>query len=75
MILYTTVPQELIYPEQEESFAKQQTIEIAGGLLVVEAVSESEYKVIRLISSDPMQYLNSSYSPGAVIPMKPQINM
>ncbi|MEB1810147.1 MAG: YlzJ-like family protein [Bacillaceae bacterium] len=73
MILYTMLPEEMIFPQDETSFAKQQTIPVEGGLLVVEDIGESQYKVIRLISSDPSQYLNENYSPGRIIMGKPQL--
>jgi len=72
MILYTSMPYELIFPAEENS-AKQTTLEIENGLLVVEAVSSTEYKVVRLISSDPQQYLNKNYQPGSIVSYKPQL--
>ncbi|OIJ09960.1 hypothetical protein BKP35_15885 [Anaerobacillus arseniciselenatis] len=66
MILYTTVPQEAIFPE-ENTHAKQMTLDINEGQLIVEQVSDHELRVVRLISSDPFAYLNESYTPGKMI--------
>ncbi len=66
MILYTTVPQEAIFPE-ENTNAKQMTLDINEGQLIVEQVSDHELRVVRLISSDPFAYLNESYTPGKMI--------
>ncbi len=65
MILYTTVPQEVIFPEEAES--KQMVIDIKEGQLMVEQVSNQEFRVVRLISSDPFAYLNDNYTPGKMI--------
>ncbi|WP_216827933.1 YlzJ-like family protein [Alkalihalobacterium elongatum] len=73
MILYTMLPEEMIFPQDESNYAKQQTIPVDGGMLVVEDIGESQYKVVRLISSDPHQYLNENYAPGRIIMGKPQL--
>lgn len=66
MILYTTVPQELIFP-QENTGANQIVVDITEGHLILEQVSTQEFKVVRLISSDPNAYLNENYTPGKMI--------
>ncbi|MFN7250777.1 MAG: YlzJ-like family protein [Anaerobacillus sp.] len=66
MILYTTVPEELIFP-QENTGAQQVIVDIKEGQLVLEQVSNQEFKVVRLISSDPNAYLNENYTPGKMI--------
>jgi hypothetical protein len=72
MILYTYQSQDLIFPANEEDFAKQQTMPIPGGSVIVEAVNQaggaaSQYKVIRLVSTDPNMYLDSQYQPGSLL--------
>ncbi|WNF35394.1 YlzJ-like family protein [Bacillaceae bacterium IKA-2] len=67
MTLYTTVPQELIFPYDESQFAKQMNIDIKEGQLVIEAMENQQFRVVRLISSDPMAFLNENYTPGKMI--------
>ncbi|MCD8502499.1 MAG: YlzJ-like family protein [Bacillaceae bacterium] len=67
MILYTTVPEELIFPQEEQVFAKQSIINVKEGHLYVEQVSPKDFRVVRLVSTDPMAYLNESYAPGKMI--------
>ncbi|OIJ17893.1 hypothetical protein BKP45_20245 [Anaerobacillus alkalidiazotrophicus] len=67
MILYTTMPEEFIFPHQDEVFSKQITIEIKEGQLIVEQVSNHEFRIVRLLSTDPMAFLNENYSPGKMI--------
>lgn len=67
MILYTMMPQELIYPTDELEFNKQMMIQFDGIPLLVEQTTENCYQVLRVISSDPNHYLDSRCSPGAKI--------
>lgn len=73
MILYTPLPMEMIFQEHDANFPKQETIEIEGGLLLVEPVSDNQYKIVRLISSDPQLYLKQQYAPGEIITMTWQL--
>ncbi len=66
MILYTPVPHELIYPE-DQSVQNQITVDIQEGQLVLEQVSMKEFRVVRLLSTDPNAFLNDNYSPGKMI--------
>ncbi|WP_100404431.1 YlzJ-like family protein [Bacillus solitudinis] len=73
MILYTMMPHELIFPQEESIYATYHTIPCEDGHLIVEQTNTSEYKVVRLISGNPMNYLNQKYTPGTVIQAKPQL--
>ncbi|HEX6923526.1 MAG TPA: YlzJ-like family protein [Bacillales bacterium] len=76
MILYTVLPDQAVLSgedEIEEHAKKQRYIEIGGRQVLIETVSDTECKIIRLISSDPQDYLNSRYQPGNIVSMKPQI--
>ncbi|MGO4887721.1 YlzJ-like family protein [Anaerobacillus sp. MEB173] len=73
MILYTSMPQELIYPQDNQEFNKQMTVDIEGGQLLLEEISPTEYRVVRLMSSDPMLFLNENYSPGKMIQLSPKL--
>jgi len=57
-VLYTLIPEELIFSNQLEQ--KREMIEITGGLLEVEATENREYRIVRLISSDPNLYLEEN---------------
>ena len=62
MILYTIMPEEVLYPADETVFTKQRLVNCGGCDLVVEATPDNEYKVVRILSSDPQHYLQ--YQPG-----------
>lgn len=62
MILYTIMPEEVLYPTDETVFTKQRLVNYGGCDLVVEATPGNEYTVVRILSSDPQHYLQ--YQPG-----------
>lgn len=67
MILYTMMPHELIYPNDEYDFGKQMEITHDGIPLMVERTEDADYRIIRILSSNPAHYLDSRYMPGAKI--------
>jgi hypothetical protein len=68
MILYTTVPQEMIFPADQDAYSQQEVVEWQGIPLLVEQ-SQQYYKVIRVMSSDPAHYLNEQICPGEYLKM------
>lgn len=62
MILYTIMPEQVIYPIDETVYTKQKIVTCGGIDMVVEADDNSEYSVVRVLSSDPQHYLY--YQPG-----------
>ncbi|MFC0471997.1 YlzJ-like family protein [Halalkalibacter kiskunsagensis] len=73
MILYTMMPHEMIFPEEDQNFTQQQVISCEAGHLVVEQVNHSQFRVVRLISGNAMNYLDDKYAPGSIIQAKPQL--
>lgn len=68
MIMYTMMPNELIYPTAQEVFEKQQMIDYHGIPLLVAKNEQQEVEVIRILSSDPKHYLDLTIQPGSKIP-------
>jgi hypothetical protein len=67
MILYTTMPQEMIYPIDQQEYTKQMMIQYDGIPLLVEQTTDSCYQILRVMSSDPSHYLDSRCFPGSKI--------
>lgn len=63
MILWTVMPIELVFAEQE-SATPYEEVEYAGTKLMVERLSPTEGQVVRVISSNPDDFLNPKYQPG-----------
>ncbi len=73
MILYTLVPHEYIFPEDEESYVSQRIIRCEAGELIVEQINPEQVRIVRLLSGNPFHYLNEKYTPGTIIQVKPQL--
>ncbi|MDQ0156756.1 YlzJ-like family protein [Robertmurraya andreesenii] len=67
MILYTMMPHDLIFPTDENDYGKQLTVTYDGIPLMVEKTENAEYRVIRVLSSDPNHFLHQKYAPGSKI--------
>lgn len=68
MILYTPMQLELVFDGMEKSVvANQREISFDNKTLVVEDNGYGMAKMVRLISTDPMDYLNPNLIPGAEI--------
>ncbi|PLR84269.1 ribonuclease [Bacillus canaveralius] len=67
MILYTMMPEELIFPAEGDVYSKQKLINLDGIPLMVELDDDQSYRVIRVLSSDPQHFMDSRCTPGAKI--------
>lgn len=67
MILYTTVPMELIFPLETDTFQKQKTMNLNGVPVLVEYSDPQTIQIVRVLSSDPQHFLDDRYSPGTKI--------
>jgi hypothetical protein len=73
MILYTIMPDELIYETPQEEYSKQSVVNYDGVSMVVEQVSNSQCRIVRLLTTDPQAYLNDVYRPGTTFELKPTL--
>ncbi|MCS0671602.1 YlzJ-like family protein [Cytobacillus firmus] len=67
MILYTMMPQELIYQNEQDDFGKQKIVSYEGIPLLVEMNAGLECRILRIMSSDPTHYMDERYTPGSMI--------
>lgn len=75
MTLYTVMPHELIWREEDHSDQTPQTKELQMGnvLMEVELLGDNKAKVIRLLNCELGHYLNPHYTPGSIISFLPVI--
>jgi hypothetical protein len=64
MILYTTIPEELIFQTSPEQYLKQKFVYYDGIPFLVQETETKEYEIIRNLSTNPQHFLQSKYSPG-----------
>ncbi|KXZ22226.1 YlzJ-like family protein [Bacillus nakamurai] len=62
MILYTVMPQEVIYQSEQEQSVHEQ-VDYAGVPLLVE-MKGNEAEVVQILSTNPMDFLNPHIAPG-----------
>ncbi len=66
-VLYTIVPMEVIYgeDEEEETEAPEHLVEVDGVPLLVRPDGRGGSVVSRLLSTDPRHFLDPRWQPGA----------
>lgn len=68
MILYTMMPQDLVFPPEElEQSSAQMMVNYKGIPVLAERVDDMSYRIIRVMSTDPSHYLNEECIPGTKI--------
>jgi len=70
MIIYSAMPVEYILEgmDQERRF---QEVQINDMTMIIEPLTPAQYRIVRLISPNPQDYLNAKYAPGRVIHFRP----
>lgn len=68
MLLYTIVPNESIFDSEIDYNGGQQEMEIALGQasLLVQSLPGGRYKINRIISTDPQDFLKPEWQPGTI---------
>jgi len=71
-VLYTLAPIELVLAGIDQEGPQYQEIEIGEARLLVEQQSMDRCRVVRLISSNPMDYLRNEFQPGTELKFVPR---
>jgi hypothetical protein len=66
VILWTPIPMEVVLAGMEDSPAYLE-VEYNGRTLLLENIVHNQYKIVRLISTNPEEYLRNDNQPGTVI--------
>lgn len=67
MILYTPLPMEQVLEGHDHPVATPLELTIEGKQLLVEPLSNGEGRVVRLLSTDPADFLDQRFLPGGRI--------
>jgi len=70
MILWSIVPGELVLGDVTPPPAYEE-IECSGMKCLVEKTSPTQCKIIRLLTTDPSDYLRTELQPGAILTYEP----
>jgi hypothetical protein len=67
MILYTMLPEELVFPVDMNTYGKQRMVQLNGVSVMVSENAQKQYEIVRLLSTDPQHFLNEQYCPGQTL--------
>ncbi|PKM79905.1 MAG: hypothetical protein CVU89_16135 [Firmicutes bacterium HGW-Firmicutes-14] len=73
-IIYTPLPIEIVLEGIDKQGPEYQEIEVGGAKLLVEQQNMDSCRVVRLISTDPMDYLRDEFQPGTELKFIPRFN-
>ncbi|HWJ02625.1 MAG TPA: YlzJ-like family protein [Verrucomicrobiae bacterium] len=68
-IFWTPLEPQQVFQGLEAQVPNTVEIEFQGLMLQVEPLGDGKGKIVRLISSDPGQYLRPELAPGSIVPM------
>lgn len=69
MTIYTVVPEEQVFAEAPPSLSQVFEVQYQGVPLQVNYQGGRAFRVDRILSTDPADYLNQSVQPGVFLPV------
>lgn len=67
--MWTIVPDMFLFSKDDPKFLENQynEIEFSNKILVTRKLNEKQYEIVRIITTDPRDYLNEKIQPGSII--------
>ncbi|OEF98668.1 YlzJ-like family protein [Desulfuribacillus alkaliarsenatis] len=72
MIIYTPLPIESVLNQTDIEEPNYTEMDYQGKKVIVESIDSYQAKIVRLISSNPNDFLNANYTPGKIIYFRPE---
>lgn len=72
MVLWTVMPMELVFPVEVSTMNYEQ-IEFSGVAMQVERLSSTQCRIVRILSTNPSDYLRNDVQPGTMLHYQPVI--
>lgn len=68
MILYSVIDPQFVFQGWDDYEPEYKEVQISDSVsMIVEDINEDEAKIVKLISSDPQDFLNQDYAPGSIV--------
>lgn len=67
MILYTIMPNEWVFPVEEGNESPQMNFYYNGVIVTAERDMSNVYKIVKITSTNPNDYLSADLQPGSII--------
>lgn len=71
MILWTPLPAELVLDGLDAPPRPAMEVRSGGRLFVLQPITGTQARLVRLVSSDPADYLNPMFQPGRIVTLAP----
>ncbi|WP_455577100.1 YlzJ-like family protein [Anaerosinus sp.] len=67
--MWTIVPDMFLFSKDDPKFLENEynEIEFSNKILVTRKLNEKQYEIVRIITTDPRDYLNEKIQPGSII--------
>jgi hypothetical protein len=69
MILYTIMPEHLIFQTDREEYEKRTMVYYDGIPFLVQKTETNEYEIVQNLSTNPLHFLEQKYAPGTRFPI------
>ncbi|ADL13074.1 YlzJ-like family protein [Acetohalobium arabaticum] len=74
MVYYSIIPAGDIFAEEDEEAEEELVeLEVDGVTMLINQTEVDKGEIVKVISSNPQDYLNADYQPGTMIKFEPQI--
>ena len=75
-VLWTIMPMELVTASAgDQEIPVLEELEYQGIMLQVSKISAVEYKVVRILTTNPKDYLRSELQPGSILTYRPSLEV
>lgn len=73
MTIHSIIPAEIIFAGMEQQTHNYTEVKMGGISLQIERVSDSQARIVRLLSCRPNDFLNPAFMPGTMIDYYPSL--
>lgn len=73
MVYYSIFPIEETFAEEEEEESELVELEVNGVTMLINQTEIDKGEIVRIISSNPQDYMNAAYQPGTMVNFEPQL--
>lgn len=73
MIIHSIMPIEQIFDGFDTEQSDIEEVTVNGLIMQVQSINSRQARIVRLMSSNPQDYLNPAYAPGQIIQMHPSL--
>lgn len=73
-VLYTPLAPEVVLAGMDQEIVPYQELSVGGVKMLVEQAGPNQCRVVRLLSTNPQDYLRAEFQPGTMMNFVPEMN-